>query len=188
MARRNPLVEPGNIGSALVGAQLKGSGFATSVVNLDVEQGFSAPTSTSTFTQLTLDGEVELPSFRTHVMRFRAHGVTTRGDDPPMARYAYLGGSGTLRTLELLEQGGTSLFYLESRYLIPIERIVLPFAGSPIITLRDAFGSAGVGSLPDFQHEIGIGIGVSVLRIEYTRAVAGRSGDEFGVGISLSRF
>jgi hypothetical protein len=120
-------------------------------------------------------------------MQFHAHAVGTRGD-APRSRYAYLGGSGTLRTLDLLEQGGTALFYLESRYLIPIERILLPVVGTPIITLRDAFGSAGVGSLPSFQHEVGIGIGVSVLRLEYTRAVAGRDGSEVGIGISLSRF
>jgi hypothetical protein len=120
-------------------------------------------------------------------MQFHAHAVGTRGD-ATRARYAYLGGSGTLRTLDLLEQGGTALFYLESRYLVPIERIQLPVVGTPIVTLRDAFGSAGVGSLPSFQHEVGIGIGMSVLRLEYTRAVAGRDGSEVGVGISLSRF
>jgi hypothetical protein len=145
------------------------------------------PSGTSSFTQLTLDGDIRLPSFKTHYMQFHAHAVGTRGD-APLSRYAYLGGSGTLRTLDLLELGGTALFYLESRYLVPIEQIQLPVVGTPIITLRDAFGSAGVGSLPSFQHEVGVGIGVSVLRVEYTRAVAGKSGDEFGVGISLSRF
>jgi hypothetical protein len=188
MARPNPLVERGDIGSALVGAQLRTSGFVTSLVSVDLEQAFSAPAGTSTFTQLTLDGEVELPSFQTHVLKMRAHGVATRGDVAPMARHAYLGGSGTLKTLELLEQGGTALLYLESRYLIPIERIQLPYVGSPVLTLRDAFGAAGVGALPGFQHEVGIGVGVSVLRVEYTRAVAGKKGDEVGVGISLSRF
>ncbi|HET7187402.1 MAG TPA: hypothetical protein VFI52_04580 [Gemmatimonadaceae bacterium] len=188
MTRPNPLVEPGDIGSALVGAQFRSTGFATSLVTVDVEQGFSAPAGTSTFTQFTLDGEVQLPSFRTHLLKVRAHGVATAGSQAPAARYAYLGGSGTLATLDLLEQGGTSLLYLESRYLIPINAIVLPLVGSPVLTLRDAFGSAGVGSLPSFQHEVGVGIGLSVLRLEYTRAVAGKSGSKFGVGISLSHF
>lgn len=187
MARPNPLVERGHIGSALAGAQFRSTGFATSYVNVDVEQSLRVPDGTENFTQVTLDGEIRLPSFKTHFMQFHAHGVGTRGD-APRARYAYLGGSGTLRTLDLLQQGGAALFYLESRYLIPIEAIQLPVVGAPIITLRDAFGSAGVSSLPSFQHEIGIGIGLSVLRIEYTTSVAGQSGHEFGVGISLSRF
>ena len=188
MSRPNPLVEPGDVGSALVGAQFRGTGFATSFVTLDIEQGFSAPAGTSTFTQLTLDGEIQLPSFRTHLLKVRGHGVATAGSRVPAARYAYLGGSGTLATLDLLEQGGTALLYLESRYLVPIEAVTLPLVGAPILTLRDAFGSAGVGSLPSFQHEVGVGIGLSVLRLEYTRAVAGKSGSKFGVGISLSHF
>jgi hypothetical protein len=187
MARPNPLVEPGHIGSALAGARFRSAGFATSAIDVDVEQSVRVPRGTSSFTQVTLDGEVMLPSFRTHFMQFHAHAVGTRGD-APLARFAYLGGSGTLRTLDLLEQGGTALFYLESRYLIPIDLIQLPVVGTPIITLRDAFGSAGVGSLPSFQHEVGVGIGMSVVRVEYTHSVAGKSGHEFGVGISLTRF
>ena len=188
MARPNPLVERGSIGSALAGVEFRTVGFITSRVHVNVEQSVSAPVGTSTFTQLTLDGSVELPTFRTHMLKMHAHGVGTRGDAAPRARYAYLGGSGTLKTLDLLEQGGTALIYLESRYLVPIERVVLPLVGSPTLTLRDAFGAAGVGALPGLQHEVGIGIGVSVFRVEYTRAVAGKRGDEFGVGISLSRF
>lgn len=187
MARPNPPVEQGHLGSALAGAQFRSTGFATSYINLEVEQSVRVPLGTDGFTQATLDGEIRLPSFRTHFMQFHAHGVGTRGN-APRARYAYLGGGGTLRTLDPLEQGGTALFYLESRYLIPIESIQLPVIGTPIVTLRDAFGSAGMRSLPSFQHEVGIGIGLNVLRVEYTAAVAGRAGHEFGIGISLSRF
>ena len=188
MARPNPLVERGHVGSVLAGAEYRAQGFATTQVNLDVEQAVGTSAGMSSFTQLTLDGEIELPSFRTHTLKMHAHAVGTAGGAVPRARYAYLGGSGTLKTLDLLEQGGTALVYLESRYLIPIEAVQLPFVGSPVLTLRDAFGGAGIGSLPGLQHEMGIGVGLSVLRLEYTRAVAGRSGSEVGIGISLSRF
>jgi hypothetical protein len=196
MARPNPLVDRGDIGSALGGVELRTLGLVTSRVQVDLEAGLDvdtrhpltgAPSGASKFTQVTVNGTVELPSFRTHTLRVDAHAVATAGDAPG-ARYAYLGGSGTLKTLDLLEMGGTSLFFLESRYLIPLEFVHLPVVGSPILTLRDAFGAAGVDDLPDFQHEVGIGIGMSVLRIEYTRAVAGKSGSEFGFGVSLSRF
>jgi hypothetical protein len=188
VARPNPLVEAGNIGSALVGAALSTTGFVTSVAYADIEQGFSAPAGTSTFTQLTVGGGVELPTFAAQVLKMRAHGVATRGRTVPMARYAYLGGSGTLRTLDLLEEGGSALLFVESRYLIPIERIQLPFVGQPVLILRDAFGGAGVGTLPGLQHEIGVGLGLSAVRVEYNVAVAGRSGHEFGFGLSLAQF
>jgi hypothetical protein len=196
MARPNPLVDRANIGSALGGVELRTLGLVTSRVNADLEVGLNvdlddintaiAPGS-SEFTQLTIDGTVQLPSFRTHTLRVDAHAVATTGA-APRARYAYLGGSGTLKTLDLLEMGGTRLLYVESRYLIPLDFVQLPVIGAPVITLRDAFGAAGVTSLPDFQHEVGIGIGLSVLRLEYTRAVAGKSGSKIGFGVSLSRF
>jgi hypothetical protein len=193
MARPNPLVEQGNIGSALVGAELRTEGKIAALATVDLEHGFSAPAGTSTFTQVTFDGSVELPGFHSQTLKMHGHAVGTSSDAAPRSRYAYLGGSGTLTTLDLLELGGTALVYLESRYLIPIEKLPLPKIGPlpafvPVLTLRDAFGSAGVGSLPDFQHEVGIGIGLSVLRLEYTRAVAGKSGSEFGIGISLPKF
>jgi hypothetical protein len=196
MARPNPLVDRGRIGSALGGVELRTLGLVTSRVNADVEVGVNvdtrdplsgAPSGASEFTQLTIDGSVQLPSFRTHTLRFDAHAVATVGT-APRARYAYLGGSGTLKTLDMLEMGGRKLFYLESRYLIPLEMVQLPVVGAPVLTLRDAFGAAGESSLPDFQHEVGVGVGLSVLRLEYTRAVAGKDGSEIGFGVSLSRF
>ena len=53
-------------------------------------------------------------------------GVATQGDSVPKARYAYLGGTGTLRSLELLEQGGSALLYVENRYTIPLAILTVP--------------------------------------------------------------
>jgi hypothetical protein len=187
MARPNPLVEPGNVGSALLGAEFDvNTDVVTSRFHANAEQSYTAPTGTSNFFQLTLDGTVEFPTIRSHRLAMRAHGVATTGSAVPRARYAYLGGGGTLRTLERLEQGGTALLYVESLYKIPLAMVQLPHVEPPVITLRDAFGGAGVGALPALQHEIGIGIGVSMVRVEYTHSVAGRSGSEFGVGVSFS--
>jgi hypothetical protein len=116
----------------------------------------------------------------------KIHGVTGFGDNLPLSRYAYIGGSGTLATLDLLEQGGTSLLYVENRYLIPIEAIQLPVIGAPILSIRDAFGGAGVGGLPALQHEIGAGIGISALHLDVNRGVAGRKRTRVSLGISLS--
>lgn len=186
--RPNPLVEEGDLDSAILGAELRMvHGPVQSQLSADVEQSFTTPVRASRFLQLTLDGRVQFPTFRRQRLHVRAHAVATRGDSVPLARYAYLGGSGTLRTFELLEQGGTALFYLEHRYTIPIGAVQLPFLGNPVVTLRDAFGSAGVGSLPRFQHEMGVGIGLTAIRLEIVTAVAGRRGTEAGVGISLGR-
>ncbi|MFL5608280.1 MAG: hypothetical protein ACJ8AD_17640 [Gemmatimonadaceae bacterium] len=189
MGRPNPLVEAGDLSSALIGADFESQGDVTvnSRASITLEPGLKVPATTATFVQLTLHGAIDFSTFRTQRLHVKVHGVATRGDSVPMARFAYLGGSGTLRTLELLEQGGTALLYMENRYTIPLDAIVLPLGISPVLTLRDAFGAAGVGSLPALQHEVGVGIGLSALRLDVTRGVAGRKHTEVGIGISLSR-
>jgi hypothetical protein len=186
--RPNPLVEEGSIGSGLIGAQLYDTaGVVASHVRLGVEQSFTTVPRTKNFAQLTFDGRLDFPTFKTQHLYFRSHAVATIGDSVPMARYAYLGGSGTMPVLDILELGGTKLFYLESRYAIPIESIVLPVIGAPIVTLRHIMGSAGVTGLPSLEQEIGVGLGLSAVRLDLTHDVANGRGRKFSVGFSLSK-
>ena len=187
MRRPNPLVERGDLRSALAGLDFQL--YANDVTGhgyLRAERAFSTPDGTSDFLQFTLHGSIQFPTFRTQSLRVKVHAVTGSGDRVPMSRHAYLGGSGTLSTLDLLEQGGTRLVFVENRYLIPIEAIQLPVVGAPVLSLRDAFGGAGIGRLPDLQHEIGIGIGMSALHLDVNTAVAGRKRTKVSLGISLS--
>jgi len=193
MRRPNPLVESGDLSSMLVGAEYEsqGDGVVNSRASVTVEPSFKVPASTANFIQLTLHGAIDFPTFGTQRLHVKVHGVaTTHGDSVPMARYAYLGGTGTLRTLDLLEQGGSALLYVENRYTIPLAVLRVPLGEKgiiPVLTLRDAFGAAGVSSLPGLQHEVGVGIGLSALRFDVTRGVAGRKRTTMGVGVSLSR-
>lgn len=185
--RRNPLVERGDVGSAFVGAELASTaGVVAARARGLIEQSIETPGGTGGFTQLTVDGRVSFRTIRTQSLHIQVHGVATRGDSTPAARFAYLGGSGTLSTLALLEQGGSQLLFVENRYRIPIEAIQLPFVGAPIVSLRDAFGSAGVGSLPSLHHEVGIGLGLSALNLDLNKAVTGNRRTKFSIGISLS--
>jgi hypothetical protein len=191
MLRPNPLVESGDVGSVLLGIDYRSeSDVVNSRLDVALEPAFRVPSTAARFVQLTVDGAIDFPTFGAQRLHVRAHGVATQGDSVPMARFASLGGSGTLRTLELLEQGGSALLYVENRYTIPLEMVRIPLGPAgivPVLTLRDAFGAAGVGSLPGLQHEIGVGIGLSALHFDVTRGVAGRKRTEVGLGISLSR-
>ena len=129
--------------------------------------GLSEPEGFGNFTQLTLHGAVGFPTFRTQRFDFRGHVVLTPGDPAPRQRYAYLGGAGTLATVDLLALGGDKLFFAEGEYSIPIESIQIPVAGNPIVSLRYAAGAAGVGELPDFIQNVGVGLGVKFIKVEY---------------------
>ena len=188
MLRDNPLVESGSIGSGLLGAEMYDTtGLVTSRLLAELEQSFTTVTGTTNFTQLTLDGRVGFPTFGTQSLHFRAHGVATAGDSVARARYTYLGGSGTLPVLEQLELSGTELLFLESRYMIPLDRVILPLIGSPVVTLRHIMGAAGVKQLPSLEQEIGVGLGLSALRLDFTTNVTKSRGHKVGVGISLGR-
>ena len=188
MARPNPNVERGEIGSALLGASLNYSvGPVRARLGAEGERSFRTPDGTSSFTQLTLDGTIEFPTFRTQRLRIDAHGLATMADSTPRARYAYLGRGGTLPLLDLLEQGGDRLLFVESRYEIPVAAIVLPRIGSPTLHLRHLMGSAGVGALPALEQELGVGVGISVLRFEATFDAAGDRDPRYGVVVTIGR-
>jgi len=144
------------------------------------------------FTQGTLHATVGFPTFGTQTFAFKTHAVLTGSNFVPPQRYAYLGGAGTLATVDLLAIGGDHLFYAEGEYMIPIERIVLGMLGSPFVALRYAAGSAGVRELPALIQNLGVGVGVSVLRVDYSIDPAGnrspfskRSAISFGVSLPL---
>ena len=188
MGRPNPLVEPGEIGSALLGAMLEYRvGPVRAKLSGEGEHGFRTPANTSSFTQLTLDGAIEFPTFGSQRLLVDAHAVTTAGDSTPRARYAYLGRGGTLPLLELLEQGGDRLVFVESRYQIPIAALVLPMVGPPTLHLRHLMGGAGVGSLPDLEQELGVGVGISVVRFEATFDASGDRKARYGVSVVMGR-
>lgn len=186
MARPNPRVEHAVVGSAIAGfvgtweapaqrLEARGTG--------RVELAPVAPES-QRFSQLTLDAGVTFPLFRAVEFRSDVHGVATVGDAPAQ-RYAYLGGSGTLKTLDLLSIGGDQLFFVESRATLPLEQFQLPLVGPPSVSLMHAMGSAGIGGLPGLTHNLGVRVAVRFVRVEYVFDPV--SGDqEFGFGVAFS--
>jgi hypothetical protein len=176
MRRRNPLINDGHIASGLArllaeyeSGGVKGS-FAGLVERSSIHYDSGSPSIvivTDNFTQLTLDATVGFPTFRTQRFDFRGHSVMTSGDNTPAQRYAYLGGAGTLATVDLLALGGDRLFFATGEYSVPIEKIVLPIVGSPVVSLIYSVGSAGVGELPDFIQNIGVGVGTKFIKAEY---------------------
>ena len=145
------------------------------------------------FTQATLDGRVSFPTFGTQTFAFKGHAVLTGGPgDGPAQRFAYLGGSGTLATVDLLALGGDRLLYVQGDYTIPIERIQLPYVGSPYIGLRYSAGNAGIGNLPALIQNLCAGAGVAFFRVDYCIDPASnrspfsrKSAVSFGLSLSL---
>ena len=186
MSRPNPLVTGGRITSILGGARADWQlGGVVAGATLGIEGAVDAP-ARGRFVQGTLDGRVTFPTFHTQSFQIETHVVLTSADQTPSQRYVYFGGSGTISTMETLEQGGDQLLFIDSRYMIPLARPRLPLVGAPVVTLRHVLGSAGVGSLPDLEQNIGLRISLAILRFEVVFDPA-RDIVKTGVALSFSR-
>jgi hypothetical protein len=191
MLRANPRIDDGDISSVLAGAALTWkSGPVSTDSRLDVEVGRGArmlgPPNGATFAQSTVDARFTLDAFRDQRLRVIAHGVLTTAGQTPRQRWSYLGGPGSLATLGPLSLGGDELVYVDGEYDLPISRVSLPFVGSPVLTLRDAIGGAGVRALPALEQALGVRLSLSYLYLEALVDPAARHGT-LGLGFTASR-
>jgi hypothetical protein len=184
MKRANPRVKTGRISSFLAGSGVALSrGGVEAKLDATVEHALKTsltadcsgfPTDAAcalparNFTQTTLHTQVDFSTFGSQTFSFLGHAVLGSGNIAPSQRFAYLGGSGTLATVNLLALGGDHLLYVQADYIIPIDRIQLPIVGSPFVGLRYSAGNAGQGTLPALIQNLGVGAGVSLFRVDFS--------------------
>ncbi|MEO8576583.1 MAG: hypothetical protein ABI556_07785 [Gemmatimonadales bacterium] len=196
MRRPNPAILEGHTTSATGGVGLVYEEADTKVsASADLEHAFDSPPVSSAedghFTQATLHSKAKFLTFGTQHFEFRGHGVFGFGDHAPPQRYAYLGGAGTLATVDLMALGGDKLLFVEGEYSIPLRKPILPYVGTPVVSLRYAAGAAGVGDLPDLIQNLGVGLGVKLVKIEYHidpnyKKTSYTDKSAFSIGFSLS--
>ena len=191
MRRPNPPVPELDIASALAGSDLRWqSGGVKADARLIAEHalrvGGSPEPENNAFTQLTFDLNVTFLTFGEQLYEIDVHHVTTPQGVAPPQRFAYLGGSGTLPFLDLLEQGGAELVFVDQRYSVPIPRFDLRLLGIPTLQLRHRIGGAGLERLPRLEQALSVGVLVSILRVELVIDPATRE-TRFSVGLSFAR-
>lgn len=184
--RPNPLIDEGHIGSALAG--LGGTfeiGPLHSDVRLNGEFAWHTPFDDH-FQQYTLHEEGRISTFGNQHVFVSLHGVTTSGGATPRQRYVYLGGAGTLATVDMLTMGGDRMYFADVAYVIPIPGIDLPVVGGPFVAPRYVVGAAGVREFGVPTTNVGARVGFGPLCVDYL--VDPRSHDhDVGVGLSFSR-
>ncbi|HXT17785.1 MAG TPA: hypothetical protein VN706_19265 [Gemmatimonadaceae bacterium] len=191
--RPNPEIAPVSGGSALAGLALAWTpGDIVARFRADEEIGHFGDECngcglerTGTFAQTTLDGAIEFPTFGTQSLRFEGHGVVSTHHTPEQ-RFAYVGGKGTLSTLEMLELGGNELVYVDARYNVPIDRVQLPMVGAPVVTVREVLAGATVDEWPRLHQGVGLRLSLSALYGEFLVDPDTRLG-HFSVGLSIRR-
>jgi hypothetical protein len=167
MRRPNPPIDSGTVTSVLGGGAIQ---WESQQLQLRArsrgEMSLSTPSDQS-FNQITSDLEITFPTFGEQEYALEVHWVTSPGEAPPPAqRFVYIGGSGTLPFLDLLEQGGDELLLIDQRYSVPLLNVRFGIFGIPTLLLRHRIGSAGFGDLPSFEQMIGVGVMLTILRGE----------------------
>ena len=208
MRRPNPRVKTGRINSILAGSGIELSrGGVDGKLDATLEHSLSTsltadcsgfPTDAAcrlpgqSFTQVTVHSQVDFPTFGSQTFSFMGHAVLGANNIAPPQRFAYLGGSGTLATVNLLALGGDRLLYVQGDYTVPIDRVQLPYLGAPFIGLRYSAGNAGEGTLPPLIQNLGGGIGVSFFRADFTidparnrSPFSRRSAFSFGISLPM---
>jgi len=164
MYRPNPAVDPGTITSGLGGIEATfGHGDHPIHLGLMVEHSTDTPDG-SQFTQYTVDLDGSRHIARDQDLLFRGHLIATQGDSTPPQRYGYVGGSGSVPTLGLLQEGGDDLAFFEADYRYTFSGIDIPFTTSPSFAFAYAAGSAGVGMFPTMTQNIGARLEIKPLR------------------------
>ena len=185
MWRPNPAIVDGHIASALVGSALQ---WESQQLKLRARSGaeISSNSPTEQFVQITSDVGVSFPTFGAQSYELDVHWVTTPSGTPPLQRFAYLGGPGTLPFKKLLEQGGDELLLIDQRYSYPLPNVRVGILGEPTLLLRHRIAGAALGRLPSLEQMVGVGVLLTIVRGEIQiDPVTGRV--RGGVGFSFSR-
>jgi hypothetical protein len=196
MLRPNPAIDNGRITSIIGGTSVTWDveGIVARIgVDFELGRGTIASGSADitdqqrNFAQATVDGAIAFPTFGSQWLEFAGHGVLSSLGAVPRQRWVYLGGSGTLSPLELLELGGDQLIFVDGRYNVPLNRLTLPFLGvAPTVMLHEALGGVAVGKVPAIHQAIGVRLGLSVVYAEFMVDPATRR-HRIGFGISQPR-
>ena len=184
--RPNPGIDAGHITSAIAGGHLDFERLPASG-NLDVllEAAGSSPSGGS-FQQLTINEFADIKTFGSQHIEIGGHLVATAAKTlTPAQRFAYVGGSGSIATVDLLTLGGDQLYYLDVLYVIPISAIEIPVLGNPYVAPHFTTGAASIGGFGQPAQNIGGRIGISVFTVDYVVNPRTHQHD-FGAGLSIN--
>jgi hypothetical protein len=183
--RPNPEINAGHINSVIAGGRAEYVGLPGSA-SLDVLFEAAGRSGVGgSFQQLTVNQRSSLETVANQRVEILGHLVTTATNTlTPWQRYAYVGGSGSLATVDLMSLGGDHLYFLDVAYVIPIPGMEIPFLGNPYLAPHFATGAAAVGGFGRPGQNIGVRLGVSVFTLDYLVNPRTHKQD-IGVGISL---
>ena len=186
-ARPNLPIDDGRITSALADVAVEWEGLeSVAEATLTVEQALDALDGAFTFSRVTLDADWAVHAFANHTVEMEVHAqVPLDGGTLPRQRWSFVGGSGTLQTLDFAEFYGDRVVFVESAYVIPVSRrLAVPFLGAPDFELVHAAGMAWTeDEKRDLRQEIGARLQFFSLYVRYMFEPSDPSNADLDIGL-----
>jgi hypothetical protein len=167
LARPNLAVDEDEIRAVEAGISLSWLGRRSRAAGrLSAEHGRVREANTR-FNRWHFGGRWEMDALWDHRLDVDAQAFGSFGDDPPpLQRWSFVGGAGTLPTFPVAAFRGDHLVHLRTRYAIPLP-FDLPLAGTPSLEALHATGTAWTDAveMPAWEQNLGLGVAVSVVRL-----------------------
>lgn len=159
--RDNPAIDDGEIISVVGGITLNWRG-VTSAFDGDVAGEWSpAGAGDHEVTQVVAEGRWLMSALWKHRIEVYTRAAAALGGEPlPRQRWSFVGGPGTLPTLEPGDRRGDNLLFVRSTYAAPVPHLRLPLVGEAEVHVTHAAGTAWVSGteLPRWDQNLGAGI------------------------------
>lgn len=186
--RLNPAIDDGRITSAVAELTLEWLGLQTAADGtLTYEHAFDALDGQFTFSRVTLDADWAVQAFANHTVELEIHAQAPLSGGPlPRQRRGFVGGSGTIQTLDFAEFYGDHVVFVESKYVIPMPpRLALPLLGAPDLELVHGAGMAWTeGDERDLRQEIGARLQFFSLYFRYMVEPSDPSNADLDIGLA----
>jgi hypothetical protein len=157
--RTNPAVDDGRTTSLVAAFDMDWTGLRTAFeggVEYEVAREWEG--GEFDFDRIAIRGEWAMAALADHTLEIEFFTqAPLRGDTLPRQRWSFVGGSGTLQTLEFAQHYGDRVAWVENKYIIPLPAwLALPVVGAPDLQLIHAAGMAWLqGQDHDLHQEIG---------------------------------
>ncbi len=164
--RPNPAIDEGTLASVVGGAEAERVGATTAFLGDAAVEWAPEGIGDFSFVQLVASGEWAAEALWRHRFELFAYTRQTLGGDAaPRQRWSFVGGSGTLSTLETARMRGDHVVYVESGYALPAP-VKVPFLDAPEVRLEHRLGSAWVSGFepPRWEQALGAGLDFGLLK------------------------
>ena len=185
--RPNPPIDEGRISSAVAGFEVVWQGVeSVADATLTYEHALDALDGDFTFSRVTVDADWAVHAFANHTVEVETHvQLPLSGDPLPRQRWSFVGGSGTIQTLDFAEFYGDHVVFVETKYIIPMPaRWSLPVLGAPDFQLVHGAGMAwSEGEERDLRQEIGARLQFFSLYFRYMFDPSDPSNADLDIGL-----